>query len=562
MLTGVTLRNLWGIIITGVCALTATGVSAQRLAEPAPGAATFNIFLSAAPTGLERTLLTRTPDGWVIRSSGQISSPVNLQNQRFELAYDTEWRPERLTIDGRRGGATFSIRTTFDAGKATNELMEANLRSQHSEAVDQAAVVLPNYFFAAYEALAARLTGTQPGDTLPIYIAPRGESTAHVNNVVTRQLETADSTINARIYHITFLNPDRPPLAAEIWVDDDLRLIRASIPSASIEVARDDVTSVSSRVARTHHPGDEDVRVQSAGFSLATTVTTPLGRETAIDDRWPAVLLVPGSGSVDRDEIVSGVPIFGQLAGTLADAGYLVARYDKRGSGQSGGRPESATLEDYAEDVREIIRYLDDRDDVDRDRISVVGHSEGGWVALLAASRENKIDALALIATPAISGHDRVLEQQRTELTRLELPESEHQERVVLQERILDAVVGDGSWEGVPADLRRQAETPWFRSFLNFEPSEIVRRVRQPLLLLHGEFDQQVPPYHADRLEEMARGRRHRQASVEVMKLAGINHLLVPATTDSLDEYAGLTDAQVAPQVVEVLTDWIRRSLP
>ena len=421
MLTGVTLQNFCVIIITGACALTATGVSAQRLAEPTPGAATFNIFLSATPTGLERTLLTRTPDGWVIRSSGQISSPVNLQNQRFELVYDTEWRPERLTIDGRRGGTTFSIRTTFDAGEATNDLMEANLRSQHSEAVDQAAIVLPNYFFAAYEALAARLAGTQPGDTLPIYIAPRGESTAHVNDVVTRQLETVDSTINARIYHITFLNPDRP-LTAEIWVDDDLRLIRASIPSASLEVARDDVTSVSSRVARTRHSGDEDVRVQSAGFSLAATVTTPLGRETAIDDHWPAVLLVPGSSSVDRDEIVSGVPIFGQLAGTLAEAGYLVVRYDKRGSGQSGGRPESATLEDYAEDVREMIRYLDDRDDVDRDRISVVGHSEGGWVALLAASRENKIDALALIATPAIAGRDRVLEQHVANEHRLVAP--------------------------------------------------------------------------------------------------------------------------------------------
>ena len=62
-------------------------------------------------------------------------------------------------------------------------------------------------------------------------------------------------------------------------------------------------------------------------------------------------MLVAGSGPVDRDETVAGIPIFGQLASALADAGYLVVRYDKRGVGQSGGRPESATLSDYAEDV-------------------------------------------------------------------------------------------------------------------------------------------------------------------------------------------------------------------
>ena len=561
MLTGVRLPNLSALIFTGTCALAAASVSAQVPAEPTPGAATFNVFLSATPTGLERTLLTRTPDGWVIHSSGQILSPVDLQNQRFELVYNAEWRPERLTIDGRRGGTTFSIRTTFDAGEATNDITEGNLQSRHSEAVDQAAVVLPNYFFAAYEALAARLTGARPGDTLPIYVAPRGEITARVNDMLTQQLETADRALNARIYRITFLNPGQP-LDAEVWVDDNLRLLRVSLPSVALEVAREDIVSVSSRVARARHPGDEDVRVQSAGFSLAATVTTPLGRDAATDGRWPAVLLVPGSGPVDRDENVSGVPIFGQLAGTLAEAGYLVARYDKRGAGQSGGRPESATLEDYAEDVREMVRYLDDRDDVDRDRITVVGHSEGGWVALLAASRENKIAALALIAAPGIAGRDLVLEQQRAELARLELPESERQERIVLQERILDAVVGDGSWESVPANLRRQADTAWFRSFLDFEPAEVVRRVRQPLLVLQGELDQQVPPHHADRLEELARARRRREARVEVVTLAGINHLLVPATTGSLDEYASLTDAQVAPQVVEALTDWIRRSLP
>ncbi|MCY0541684.1 alpha/beta hydrolase, partial [Klebsiella pneumoniae] len=80
-----------------------------------------------------------------------------------------------------------------------------------------------------------------------------------------------------------------------------------------------------------------------------------------------------GSGTTDRDETVAGVPILGQLAGTLADAGFLVLRYDTRGVGQSGGRPEAATLDTYATDLRAAVRFMSDRSDVDRRRIAVVG---------------------------------------------------------------------------------------------------------------------------------------------------------------------------------------------
>jgi len=81
-------------------------------------------------------------------------------------------------------------------------------------------------------------------------------------------------------------------------------------------------------------------------------------------------VLVAGSGAQDRDETVFNIPIFGQLAGALADAGFLVVRYDKRGVGQSGGRGESATLADYAEDVRAVVKYLSERKDVDKKHIA------------------------------------------------------------------------------------------------------------------------------------------------------------------------------------------------
>ena len=93
-----------------------------------------------------------------------------------------------------------------------------------------------------------------------------------------------------------------------------------------------------------------------SGFNLGATISRPAGKAAPGKkdknvEKLPAIVLVGGSGNVDRDTIAYGVPVMGQLAGQLADAGYLVVRYDKRGVGQSGGRAESATLSDYADDV-------------------------------------------------------------------------------------------------------------------------------------------------------------------------------------------------------------------
>ena len=107
--------------------------------------------------------------------------------------------------------------------------------------------------------------------------------------------------------------------------------------------------------------------IPANGFSLAATISRPIAAEPApapgrkpAPVRLPAVVLVSGSGPTDRDEFVAGIPIFAQLANALADAGYLVVRYDERGAGQSGGRQESATIEEFAVDARAVVAYLDE----------------------------------------------------------------------------------------------------------------------------------------------------------------------------------------------------------
>ena len=132
-------------------------------------------------------------------------------------------------------------------------------------------------------------------------------------------------------------------------------------------------------------------------------------------------------------------------------------------SGQSGGRSETATLQDYADDVNAAVQFLRDRKDVDPKRIVLVGHSEGAWSRLVAASRDEDVAALVLMAGPSATGGELVLEQQQYLLAKTTLSPAEQQTRVDLQKRIQAAVLGTGKWDDIPEPLRTQADTPWFQ---------------------------------------------------------------------------------------------------
>jgi hypothetical protein len=275
--------------------------------------------------------------------------------------------------------------------------------------------------------------------------------------------------------------------------------------------------------------------------------------------RLPAVVLVPGAGVGDRDGVIAGVPILGQLAGALADAGFVAVRFDKRGYGQSGGRAESATLGDFAEDAISVMKWLAARRDIDPKRIAIAGHSEGAWVALLAASRERRIAAVVSIAAPSVTGAELVLEQQRQALDRLNLTPAERQEKIDLQTKIHSAVITGRGWDALPLDTRRQADTPWFQSLLMFNPEKVVEDLRQPVLFLHGALDKQVPVTHAERIADLTR-KESRSKSVNVVTVRGINHLLVPAVTGEVEEYGTLTTRNVSGDVTMAVSDWLTKT--
>jgi pimeloyl-ACP methyl ester carboxylesterase len=554
----VTFLHLTGVAVTAL--LLATPAAAQQKPAPAAESTTqFLVFFRSQPIGREEVVVLRLQDGWVVRGSSRLGPPIDITSRVAEVNYDLKWQPTSLHIDGVVRGQDVSLKTTFANGRASNVIAVQGKQQPKDDPVSADTVVLPNAFLGSYAALGRRLHGQAVGAELRGYIAPQMEIPIRVVSATPERIETPKAVINVTRFGIVLANP--PPggeLPVNLWVDQNGDLIRMNIPSQSIELAREDIASAASRTSSFALPADESVTIPAAGFNLAGTITRPTTAGPA-----PALVLIGGSGPTDRDETVAGIPVFGQLAGGLVNAGFIVLRYDKRGVGQSGGRAEAATLADYAEDVRGVLNWLEDQKGVDKDRIGLVGHSEGALVAMLAAARERgKVSAIALVAGPSTDGATVVLEQQELMLSKMPIDEAQRAEKVALQQKINSAVMTGKGWNELPESARRVADTPWFYSFLTFDPARAMADTRQPVLIVQGLLDVQVQPYHADRLAEMARERRGK-ALVEVVKVPGVNHLLVPAKTGDISEYATLgQDAQVSPQVTKAIADFMLKALP
>ena len=362
-------------------------------------------------------------DGWIVRGTSRLGPPIDITTRVAEVDYDLQWRPKSLLIDGIVRGQDVTLKTTFDGTQASNVLAVQGAPQSKADAVSADPVVLPNTFLGSYAALARRLQGKTAGSELRGYIAPQAEITIRVMSAAPERIETPKGVINATRYAMTFNNP--PPagdLAVNLWADADGGLLRMNIPTQMIEMAREDIASAASRTAAFSIPGDESVLIPSLGFNLAATITRPTNATATL----PAVILIAGSGPTDRDETVAGIPVFGHIARDLVAAGFAVVRYDKRGVGQSGGRAESATIADYAEDARQVLLWLEKQKGIDKNRIALVGHSEGGLVAMLTAGRERgKVAAMALLATPSASGNEIVLEQQKHMLSKMPIDDAQ-----------------------------------------------------------------------------------------------------------------------------------------
>lgn len=531
----------------------------QQPAPPASATSDFKVFVRGSQIGTEQVTVERSSGGVVISGSGRLAQPVDVITNRCEVRYDAQWRPLEANFDAVVNGQYAVIHTVFSDGNARSQIAQSGRQTAKTDKVTADAVVLLNSFFGLYEAVAARLQSMQAGAELRAYLLPQQEVPLQLKSVADERIQTPGRTIATRHYVLSFAD-QAGPLQVDLWADQNARLLRLSVPARSFDMAREDIATVSARRETMSRAGDEQVRFAANGFMLAGTVSKPAPKPPA-GRRFPAVVLVGSATSTDRDENMFGVPVFGEIASALADAGFLVLRYDKRGVGQSGGRADSVTVEDYGEDARAALKYVRGRKDVDKQRVALLGYTEGGWAAMLAAARNKDAAALVLVATPGVTGADLVLAQQKHRLDRSKMTPADRQKEMDLQKKIQEAVLTGNGWESIRPDLRKRADTEWFHSFLAFDPAKVMRNVRQPVFVVQGELDTEIFPTQADRLAQLARSRKAPlDKQVEVLRVPGVNHLLVPATTGEREEYAQLSGRNVSTEVVSAILSWLKKT--
>ena len=520
----------------------ATAFAQQAPPSPTPGDATFNVFIRGTQVGREQVTVSRTGSGWIITSTGRMSAPTEFTLTRFELKYAPDWQPMEMVLEARVKNAPVILKTSFTMTTAINEITQNNVTNSKEDQISARTVVLPNNVFAAYEGLAPRLSTLAADAEFPIYVAPQTEIKVKVRSVTPQALTGPDGSVPTRRYELTFNNPSGP-IDAAVVIDDKLRVVRFEIPSAGVLVVREDASSVAVRPEIARNPTDAAVSMPANGFALAGTLTTPPGVAGRL--RYPAVLLVGGTSPADRDQVIGGVPVFAHLARALSESGHVVLRYDRRGAGQSGGRTETATISDYADDVVSAVRWLAKRNDVDKKRIVVAGYGDGGTAALIAATRHKEIDGVVTLNAPGSRGADLILQQQQRVLDTLNLPPAERQARIDLQTKIQAAVIAGTGWEGIPAAMRKQADTPWFKSLLTYDPAPVIAKVKKPILIVHGDLDPLIPSGEAEKLAALAQARK-KMAPPEVVHIPDADQALSVKGT-------------LSPKVATAIAEWIKK---
>jgi dienelactone hydrolase len=313
------------------------------------------------------------------------------------------------------------------------------------------------------------------------------------------------------------------------------------------------------------------------GVKLSGTLSRPSN-----SGPFPGVLLVAGSGRNDRD--ATGMGHFQLLADYLTRHGIATLRYDKRGVMRSTGSFESASLDDFIQDAAAGLSYLKSRKDVVADKVGLIGHSEGGVVAPMAAVSSSGAAFVVSLGGTGINGFDLMVLQDCSEAR---AGGATDQDITLIREWVkrFYAIVRDENdiekakdklnkmyVEMTPAEKKAfKAEkgfptpgttlhsdvalAPWFREFVQLNPHEAYKKIDCPVLVLIGSKDTQVPPKeNLNGIENALKAGGHSRYSL--LEMPDLNHLFQTAETGSTSEYDKLEEI-IAPSALITVTHWI-----
>ncbi len=315
---------------------------------------------------------------------------------------------------------------------------------------------------------------------------------------------------------------------------------------------------------------------EATGILHAGTLTIPEG-----EGPFPAALLISGSGAQDRDEMIFEHRPFWVLADHLSRRGVAVLRVDDRGVGGSTGddNPNDDTTADLAIDALRGIEYLLGRAELDRDHLGLIGHSEGGIIAPMAAVRSEQVAFIILLAGTGVRGDHLLLSQNELLMRVRGASEEEIREQLDMERKLFDVILKQElSEEEIDEEIRDlilssdgldEGESPegqvegvldslghaWIRYFIRHDPAPVLEKVRCPVLAVNGSLDLQVP--WEDNLgaieSALARGAN---PDYTVQAFEGLNHLFQRCETGAIEEY-GQIEETFSLEVLEVLSSWI-----
>lgn len=313
----------------------------------------------------------------------------------------------------------------------------------------------------------------------------------------------------------------------------------------------------------------EEVKFENKTDNVVLAGTLSLPKK---EGNFPAVILITGSGRQNRDEELLGHKPFLVLADYLTKKGIAVLRFDDRGAGESTGDFSKASTIDFSKDVQAGVDYLKTRKEIDKKKIGLIGHSEGGLIAPIIAGNSKDIDFIVLLAGPGLRGDTLLLLQ--TEL--IERQSGVSNEEIKKRQEILkgayDLVVASSANdenfknsvstyfnskfdENQAKAATNQITSNWWYTFIKMDPAVALAKVKCPVLALNGSKDLQVPAeVNLQVIEKTLAKAGNKIVTAKI--LPNLNHLFQECKTGSPDEYEKI-EQTFSPIALEEISSWV-----
>lgn len=317
------------------------------------------------------------------------------------------------------------------------------------------------------------------------------------------------------------------------------------------------------------------------GFDLAGTLTLPDSR-----GKFPAVILITGSGPQDRNEEIMGHKPFLIIADYLTRNGIAVLRYDDRGVAESGGNFSNSTTKDFAEDALAAFEFLKKYKQIDSKKIGLIGHSEGGLVAIKSAAKNKKIAFIGLLASSTMDGGNILIKQQEDigrasglsenyisenkkvntsayelirqikDSTELRKELHQHFKKALNEFPDLNTAKSQGIDDQEYIEKLLEIYTDvWMRYFITYDPLEDLKKIDVPIFALNGDRDLQVnAEQNLNILRSISKSKKN---PIAVHELSGLNHLFQESKTGNPNEY-GLIEETFSPKALEIILEEIK----